>query len=256
MKKVLSVLLVLMMLAMTLFTVVSADNFVPSISYKPAPFLVEYDEDGESIIGHVVDDDGNELTTEYHECLVITPVSEAESSEKIPEAAADLLLKVYADLSATDVELADLSDKLNNMVAEDLGEGKTANSLVVKDLFDVTVLCDELKENLSPAGNTLTLTFETSIEAGVPVYVMTYKNNKWEPIVSAVNNDDGTITCTFEEFCPVAFFVPSGIGENVKPEPGDGFDGMIWAVIMISAISLIAVILIANRKNFKKSELK
>ncbi len=255
MKKILSVLLVCFILVVPFSVIVSADNFVPSIGYKPAPVIkYEEDDEGRKVIGHVVDPNGNILSTEYHDCLVITPVSEAETSEKIPADAAELLLQVYDELSDEDMKLSSLSDELNDMVAKDLGKGKDADDLVIKDLFDVTVLCDELKEKLAPIGNTLTLTFEVSIGANVPVYVMTYKNDKWAPVVEAINNGDGTITCTFEDFCPVAFFVPTSGGENVKPEPGDTTDNTLWMIVMVSAIALIAVLLVINRKNLKRSE--
>ena len=252
MKKILSLVLVFVMLAVP-FAVVASANFVPSIGYKPAPVIkYEEDDEGNKIIGHVVDPNGNILSIEYHDCLVITPVSEAKTSEKIPADAAELLLKVYDDLSADDMKLSTLSDKLNDMVAEDLGKGKDADDLVVKDLFDITVLCDELKEKLAPVGNTLTLTFEVSVAENVPVYVMTYKNDKWAPVVEAVNNKDGTITCTFEDFCPVAFLVPTSGGSNVKPEPGDTTNNVVWAIVMISAVALITVLLVVNRKSLKK----
>ncbi len=254
MKKILSVLLICVMLIVPFSVIVSADNFVPSIGYKPAPVIkYEEDDEGNKIIGHVVDPNGNILSTEYHDCLVITPVSEAKTSERIPADAAELLLKVYDELSADDMKLSSLSDELNDMVAKDLGKGKDGDDLVIKDLFDVTVLCDELKEKLAPVGNTLTLTFETSVAENVPVYVMTYKNEKWAPIVEAVNNNDGTITCTFEDFCPVAFLVPTSGGENEPVEPGDTTDNTLWMIVMVSAIALIAVLLVLNRKSLKKS---
>ena len=255
MKKILSVLLICVMLFAALSAVVYADKFVPSIGYKPAP-VIKYEEDdnGNKVIGHVVDPNGNIISDEYHDCIVITPVSEANTSEKIPADAAALLLEVYDDLSDDDMKLASLSDKLNDKVAEDLGKGKDADDLVVKDLFDVTVLCDELKEKLAPVGNTLTLTFEVSIDANSPIYVVSYKNGAWAPIVEAVNNGDGTVTCTFEDFCPVAFMVPTSGGENVKPEPGDTTDNTLWVIVMVSAIAVIAALMVINRKNRKRSE--
>ena len=255
MKKILVFMLICVMLVVPFATIVSADNFVPSVGYKPAPVIkYEEDEDGNHVIGHVVDPNGNIITDEYHDCIVITPVSEAKTSERIPADAAELLLKVYDDLSADDMKLSTLSDKLNDMVAEDLGKGKDADDLVVKDLFDVTVLCDELKEALAPIGNTLTLTCEVSIDANSPIYVMTYKNDKWDPIIEAVNNGDGTITCTFEDFCPVAFLVPTSGGGNVKPEPGDATDNTLWVIVMVSAMAVIAALLVINRKSLKRSE--
>lgn len=255
MKKIISFILAVLVITASFAVAVSAENFVPSISYKPAPMLVgELDDDGRTVIGVVTDADGNAVSTEYHECIVITPVSEAEESEDIPEEAADLLLDVYSEISQNDFALSSLSDALNKMVANDMGEGKDADDLVVKDLFDVTVLCDELKEKLAPIGNTLTLTFDISVDKDVPVYVATYKNGKWAPIIKTVNNKDGTISCTFEEFCPVAFFVPASTEIN-PPQTGDNTNTIIWAVVMVSAISLIVALVVVNRKNNKNPAL-
>ena len=255
MKKALSLFLAVLVMIAPFTVAVSAENFVPSITYKPAPELVgETDDEGRVVIGVVVDADGNSLSTEYHECIVITPVSEAEESEDIPEAAAELLLSVYQNISQTDFDLSTLSEDLNKMVENDMGNGKNANDLIVKDLFDVTVLCDELKEQLAPIGNTLTLTFKVSVDKNVPVYAMAYKNDKWIPIVKTVNNNNGTITCTFEDFCPVAFFVPASSEVN-PPQTGDNTDTIIWAVVMIAAIALIAGIVVVSRKQAKKAAL-
>lgn len=251
MKKILSIVLAALVMVAPFTVAVSAENFVPSISYKPAPMLVgELDDDGRTVIGVVTDADGNAVSTEYHECIVITPVSEAEESEDIPEEAADLLLSVYSEIAGKDFKLSSLSEALNKKVESDIGEGKNADDLIVKDLFDVTVLCDELKESLAPIGNTLTLTFKVSVEKDVPVYVMTYKNGQWAPIVNVVNNNDGTISCTFEDFCPVAFFVPASTEVN-PPQTGDNTETIIWAVVMISAISLIVALVAVNRKKAK-----
>lgn len=255
MKKIISFVLAVLVITASFAVAVSAENFVPSISYKPAPMLIgELDDDGRTVIGVVVDADGNAISTEYHECIVITPVSEAEDSEEIPEASADLLLDVYSEISENDFNLSSLSDELNKLVANDMGEGKNADELIVKDLFDVTVLCDELKESLAPIGNTLTLTFDISVGKDVPVYAATFKNGKWAPVIKTVNNNDGTISCTFEDFCPVAFFVPASTEVN-PPQTGDNNNTIVWAVVMVSAISLIVALVVVNRKNNKNPAL-
>ncbi len=251
MKKIISFMLVAVLLAVMCVSVASADKFVESITYKPAPELVVGG--GERpVIGNVVDPNGDILTEEYHDCIVITPVSEAETSTKIPADAAKLLLDVYAEISADGYKFASMSDELNKMVASDLGEGCDADDLVVRDLFDVTVLCDELKENLAPVGNTLTLTFKVSVDKDTPVYVMTYKGGKWAPIVKTVNNGDGTISCTFEDFCPVVFMVPTENPDDT-PQTGDTSDNTFWVVVMVSATLLIAALVAANVYSYKRS---
>ncbi len=253
MKKFVSFLLVAVLLSVMCVSAVSAERFVESITYKPAPELVMGNEE-KPIIGHVVDPEGNILTTEYHDCIVITPVSEAETSDKIPADAAALLLDVYSKISADGYKFSAMSDELNKMVASDLGEGCDADDLVIRDLFDVTVLCDELKENLAPVGNTLTLTFKVSVDKDVPVYVMTYSDGKWEPIVKTVNNGDGTISCTFEHFCPVVFMVPTENPDDT-PQTGDTTNDTFWVVVMISATLLMVALVAANVYSVKRNKI-
>ncbi len=251
MKKIISFVLVAALLAVMCVTVASAERFVESITYKPAPEIVGSGDD-RPVIGYVVDPNGNVVSTEYHDCIVITPVSEAETSERIPADAAELLLDVYSEISADGYKFASMSDELNKMVASDLGEGNDADDLVVRDLFDVTVLCDELKEKLAPVGNTLTLKFKVNVDKDTPVYVMSYKGGKWAPIVKTVNNGDGTISCTFEDFCPVAFMVPTENPDDT-PQTGDASNNTFWTVVMVSAVLLIAALVAANVYSYKRS---
>lgn len=258
MKKALSLFLVVVTLATAFSMSVSADNFVPSITNKPAPELVTtIDGDGKKVIGHVVDPQGNKLTTEYHDCLVITSVFEAkENATNIPEDARTILLDVYDELSADDMKLSTLSDELNKQVADKFGNGNNADKLVVKDLFDISVLCDELEEELAPEGNVMSLTFKLPVDAQEFVAVMTYNDGEWSPIVSAVNNGNGTITCTFEHFCPVAFLVPEGEMTNDPPaQTGDNMAPQIvfWGVVMVVSTALIVVLVVGQRNKRKRA---
>lgn len=251
MKKILSFVMVLVLIAIPMS--VFADNFVPSISYKPAPEIVPIDP-ATGLIGEV---DGNVGTDDhdkyvYHDCLVITPVSEAATSDRIPDDAATLLLRVYDELLAQNTKLSGLSDELNQLVAAKLGNGKDADDLVVKDLFDVTVLCEELKVSLAPIGNTLDLTFDIGVAADEEVFIMTYKDNKWSPIEDVVNNGDGTVTGTFEAFCPVAFLV-EGEGGSHSPETGVFDITYLWIIVAAASAILVVAIVISNRRASKKT---
>lgn len=235
MKKALSTLLAVAMLAIPFSLTVSASNFVPSITAKAAPRMV---------------------TEAYMGKLLITPVSEAETSTEIPEDARDLLLEVYDVLSDPDTELASLSDELNEQVAEELGAGRNANALIVKDLFDVTVLDDELEESLEGEGTTIDVTFELNNIAGQYVVVMSYKDGEWAPIVETVNNGDNTITCTFEGFCPVAILVPAADEGITPPHTGIDTQMLVWAGVMAVSASLIVALVVVKRRSAKKVESK
>lgn len=252
MKKILSFLMVLVIiiLPMTVF----ASNFVPSISYKGAPEIVLADP-ATGLVGEVVGNVGTAAHDRkvYADCIVVTPVSEATTSTKIPAEAATTLLKVYNDLSDQEARLSELSDELNLLVASKLGNGKDGDDLVVKDLFDVSVLCDPLKAALAPEGTTLDITFDISIGADEEIFIMTYKNDTWAPIENVVNNGDGTVTGTFENFCPVAIFI-EGEGRPDSPQTGVLDVSYIWAIVAAVSALLIVVVAVTNRRAVKKSK--
>ena len=241
--------LVLILVPMSVF----ADNFVPSISYKGAPEIVPIDP-ANGIIATVTGTVGNDEhdSKVKGDCIVITPVSEANTSPDIPDDAAILLLRVYNELLEQDTKLSDLSDELNQLVEAKLGNGKDADDLVVKDLFDVSVICDKLEASLAPEGNTLDLTFKLGVDADEEVFIMTYKNDVWSPAENVVNNGDGTVTGTFEHFCPVAILV-EGQGSSHSPETGVFDVTYLWAIVAVVSAALIVVVAVSNSRASKKT---
>lgn len=238
MKRLVSLFILLAMCAVLVCPVMAAE-FVPSISDKGAPELVvTVDADGNVVIGQVIYADGT--TSDIHEdCLVITPVSHAKKSDEIPEEAAELLLDVYKDLRKGDMEIpyGDLFAELDN------------KKMVIRDLFDVSWLCEEHPEIVAPAGVYVSLTFNLGVSKDTEVYVFTYKHDKWNNIVEVINNGDGTVTCVFEDFCPVAFAVPYG-SDKPPAQTGDPADITLWIVLMsVSAVALAAVVVFSRRKN-------
>ncbi len=262
MKKLISLIMVItVMMACTISAMATEVDFVPSISNKGAPeIVITYDENGRMIIGHIFDGTGGMISTEYEDCLVITSVDDAKTSTEIPEDAKEELLKVFEELNADDAKLSEICPELNDIVKEELGDDWTADDLVVRDLFDITGLCDDLNVELPKDGNTLELKFDLSIPKDTFITAMAYVDGKWQPIVETVNNGDGTITCVFEDICPVAFLT-TGSGTatntpstdtNVNPDTvvtGDTVNNIIlWSVVLLMSLSVIAAMIIYNRK--------
>lgn len=227
-------------LAMACPAFAAEGDFVPSISYKDSPDIVPgKDPNGNDVIGVVKDADGNIIDYVYPACLLITPVSKAESSTQIPQDAKDILLDVYEALSTGMMNLP--YDKYN----ADLNP----NEMVIRDLFDASWLCTDHPVMVAPEGVTVTVTFDLGVDADETVYCMTYMNNAWDPIVSVTNNGDGTVTCVFEDFCPVAFAVRSKLPPS---QTGDvmGQTMYIWVIIMVaSAAAVVTLIAVGHRKN-------
>ena len=201
MKKMMSILIALMMFVL-MATPAMADDFVKSIGYKDHPELEEStNEDGEKYVGIIRDAEGNILDYVPAECIVITPVSQVDTSKEIPEDSRALLKQVYKALTDGSMKLP--YEKY----------GLDPAKMVIRDLFDVSFLCTEHPEMLAPKGVTLELTFKLGVKKNVDVTVMTYKLEQWGTIVKVTNNGDGTLTCVFEDFCPVSFSVPiSSVG--------------------------------------------
>ena len=77
------------------------------------------------------------------------------------------------------------------------------------------------------------------------IHVMSYKNNAWNPIAKVVNNGDGTITCTFDHLCPVAFVVDKSLSDT-----GDIFrtELLFWSVALIASAAALVVVVSKRRQ--------
>ena len=198
------------------------NNFVPSIGYKDGPEIKKGEMNGEDVT----------------DCLEVTSILQAEKgTTDITPGDRDLLLDVYQDLRKGDMEIpySDLFAELDS------------KKMVIRDLFDVSWLCEEHPVYVAPAGITIELTFDLGIGANTDIYVMSYKNNEWTPIVSTVNNGDGTVTCVFEDFCPVAFSVPLN-AQDAPAQTGDTANLTLWFVLLsVSAVALVAILVLRRK---------
>lgn len=238
MKRIISAGILVALCAMMILPVLAAE-FVPSITYKDDPSLVtSVDGDGNVVIGSIVDAQGNVLDYIHEHCLVVTPLAKAKKSTLIPDDAEELLLDVYADLKGGDMEIpySQLQSELEN------------KKMVIRELFDASWLCQDHPEIVAPQGVHVELTFNLGVGKDTEVYAFTYKNGAWNNIVSIVNNGDGTVTCVFEDFCPIAFAVPYG-SDKPPAQTGDPADIALWGSLMaVSAIALVAVLVLSRRK--------
>lgn len=255
MKKIIACIVALMVCASMVLPVAAAkDTFTPSVTNKPSPDVVPVpDPDGVPAIGEILAGD-EVIDYIYEDCLVITAVADADTSELIPDPARDLLLDVYEQLRSGSMKLP--YSKFN--------AGLKDEDMVIRDLFDASFLCGDgtmgtdHPEVLEPAGVVLRITFDLGVAADDKVYTMTYKNGEWDPIVSTVNNGDGTVTCTFEHLCPIAFSVERAESEPVTPpvQTGDpaGDNMIIWIVVAVaSLVALVALVVIYRAKFSKKA---
>lgn len=227
----------------------SAAQFVPSITNKGAPELVVLDVvDGKEVVGFITNSNGDKLSTEFLDCFVITSITEALNGADLPEDVKELLMKVY-DEFLEGKKLSDACPELTDIVKEKWDEDKTADDLVIKDLFDISDYCEDVPENLED-GAVLELTFDLGIANGSFITAMVYVDGKWVPVEDCINNGDGTVTVKFTQICPVAFLVP-GSGQNmdvVSPITSDASSIALWGAVMVVALGAIVALVIYRRR--------
>ena len=270
------IMLLVAALCVTMVCPVLADegDFVPSITYKPVPeFAGTESEDGQ-IVGQTQTDDVHEgdvylidgelyvIGEAVHAdgvdhdqpCLVVTPLSEIMSAADVPDESREKLQWVYEQILELGMDFFADCEGLQELITANLGEGKTLQDLVVKDLFDVSVLCDPLEEFLEPTGTTLCLDFDAHVEPGTFVTVLTYKGGKWNMIEDVKVLEDGSVTCdTFENFCPVVILAEATDGAPVIETVNTGDPSSMGLWLAVAAASLVAIVLcVAGLKKSKK----
>lgn len=243
----------LLCLALTCPAFAAEGGFVPSITYKGTPELVPSQGGDDPIIGIVHRYDKtlpqgepvpqeNILSSIYGSCLLLTPVAEAETSEAIPDSAAELLLYVYGELSAGRMKLP-----------YDKAEGYNGEPMVIRELLDASWLCGGTGDQhdhptqVEPDGIVFDITFDLGVAPEDKLIIMTYHDDAWEPIVRTVNNGDGTVTATFEHLCPVAISVATG-----EAPVRDASASLLPWILGVLAVVAVAVVLVLKRRTAKK----
>lgn len=226
MRRMICLLGVLLVCATLVCPALAADTFVPSVSYKDGPKVKSADLGG----------------TNVGDCVVVTSIAEAEDkSTDITQDARDLLLDVYKKLSDGSMK-------------------PPVDGYVIRELVDVSFKQTSCVENaehtheeeLAKDGTTITIKFDLGVAKSTKVVVMTYTNGTWEEIESVTNNGDGTVTCVFEHFCPVAFCVEQG-AEVPPSQTGDeaGQNMFLWIGLMVVSLAAIVVLVVLGRKRAK-----
>ena len=242
MKKLVSWLLMLMLCILVAAPVSAANGFTESVPDKDAPDLVtEEDEEGHIWIGEVNNTEGEAVSRVEEKCLVITSVAKLGEAGEITEEAAEKLAMVYQGLTDGTMEIP----------YEEWG--LDPESMVIRDLFDVSWSCDDHPDLVAPEGVVVVLTFDLGIAPDETVYAAAYKNEQWSQIVQCTNNGDGTVTGVFENFCPVAFMTSVTVADLEVPATGDtmGSDMMVWVAVMGVAVVAMVVFLVLRRKSIR-----
>lgn len=214
----------LLCMALVLPGAAFADSFVPSVTYKDGPIIVEGDLSGEDV----------------EDCLVVTSILAAENkTTDIRQESRDLLLEVYAKLSDGSMQLP------------------LEGSYVIRELVDISYKQSACVEpghiheaELAKPDVDITVTLDLGIGKNVDVKVLHYHDGQWQSVKSVVNNGDGTLTCVFEHFCPVAFCVEESVVDDGPAQTGDtaGRQLGLWMGAMVLSAAAAAVLVMSRRK--------
>lgn len=243
MKKVLALFVAILIIGSLAISAFATENgFVPSITYKPNPEIVPVeDKVGGESIGVIRDENGEIIDYVDHGCLLITPIAHVWDDEiDVPEDVERLLTFVYEELNS------------NNMVVpyEKHGANLDPANMVIRDLFDARWSCEEHRAMIEKDGVVFEITFDLGVVADAQIYVMTYDEDtkEWSPIVNAVNNGDGTVTCTFEHLCAIEFSMPL-VAATVPVDEAPSVNVMPWIVVLVlAAVAVVGIVIARNKK--------
>lgn len=224
-KLIVFVMAVVLCMSMVLPVCAAEQEFVPSITYKDGLIAIKATMDGEDV----------------GDCIVVTSIKEAkEKSTDIHQDSRDELLDVYAKLSDGSMKLP------------------LEGEYVILELVDISFAQSACVENpehahdawLKEEGNTVTVDLGY-LSKSLDLVVLSYDDGQWSKIKNVTNNGDGTYSCEFEHFCPVAFCVEADTLEEA-PTTGDSTNVFLWLGLMMAAGAALVVVLMANRRRAAK----
>ncbi len=277
MKKVIAI-LTAVILVLSIGTTAFAANFTPSVEEKDAPTLVapskgqikqEIKEQlkQEGTIALIVHTETDNVAHEIsHSELVVTSVAEMDESKKIPKEAKEDLEKAYKDFSDKNKNIdkvvpAEVNKAITETVKKEMGNDKTTADLIVRDLFDVSLLNDEHHETLIDDEHHLLLTFSLGVKKDEFVTAIKFnpETKLWETIRSVVNNGDGTVTCEFDHLCPIAFLVEkteanSGAAGDSAQTGDNSVSLYVWIAIAAATAGLMVILFVVKNKKEKSAE--
>lgn len=253
-KKIITMLLAVALVVATSVPAMAAE-FTPSVENKPAPEVVtQTDSNGNECVAIIYDADGNEIVGVLEGYLIVTPVAASEMpSAEIKEN----LEAAYEQLQSVS-SLTELSSDLE-VVIKEVSLDLAIDDLVIRDLFDVTVL-GTYAEYLSQEGNYISIRFKLSVDADSLAAVLhNIEGTTWETVSNdrITRNKDYTADVVFYELSPVAFLFDAGklsVDPNAPDSPQTGepeSNTMAWVVAGVVIVAAVAYGVVKKRSSQK-----
>lgn len=120
----------------------------------------------------------------------------------------------------------------------------TGSGMVIRDVFELSMYCQEGKEAMEEEDTFLKITFDLDLKNDDVVEVWVQVDGEWVQM-EAVINDDGSLTVLFSELGPVAIAVNGEIlDQDEVPQTGDDSQITVWIVVMaVAAVALVAFVI-------------
>ena len=250
MKKIMVLLLALVLtLAMALPAL--AATYTPSVEAKDAPEVVtQKDKDGNDCAAIIRDADGKEIASVPFANLVVTPVSQMESTTY-----ANVKARLRAAFNRIKgvSSVRELNSQLESTI-KSLYPDVSVDDLVVRDLFDVSVIGD-YEEYFKTAGNTLTVRFKLTADSALLLAALDSVDGATWRILddgSITRNGDYTVEITLDRLGVIAFLYDNGELPAANPSapksPQTGVTFPAATACLGAALALAAAALVLGRK--------
>lgn len=180
----------------------SAASYNPSVEVKLAPSIATVIINGEERSAYITNDKG-ETTNIGSDRIKVSSVSESSEDTET----GSTLLKAYNQIKSA-ASVADICSSLTDIV-KSVFPGKTADDLVVRDLFNVSLI-DENGNIQHDIDGKITISFSYTIGDSEYLFVMhqNAETGEWIAVDLAdidIDAENGTVSVSFSELCPVAF---------------------------------------------------
>lgn len=242
--------------------------FTPSVEQKDAPQIVPItDSEGHKADAVITEEDGTETVVGEDPSLqiVITPYSKKDEA-----IVADIT--GYLDGAEYQIANAENVSELTDSMVSTLEEAKrlatdpllkelTIDDLIVRDLFDVSLVRD--KQFIEPLkdGQTITFSVQTDLKPGDLFFVLlNCSGEEWKVVKNIQIDENGVLTITVDSLCAIAILVDSmtlkPVAQNgpTSPQTGEISNNALWIGAVVFGAAAIFLFARADVEHKKQSE--